>query len=520
MNIRINFSKAKKPAIVFASKPYVPPKPKGFVFQYQKPQPFELKTGPCWLWNPAWAADRGRKGEPLPLQKGEIAVIKIHFLEEDGWRLRLSDGRKVIRKVLSGVGFCSNLKDSVTYIVNDKNGEERQFRNAVPKSIRQVADKAWRDFESQKEAKRNVQSNLPVIPIISTQGIDSPPRRRYIERVVIRVLSRLKEKQAMAKTLKVARAEVVELFKALDYGTADKWNDKRLAEKLQGLPKLIDDDTEVEDEKLAKLLKSLLKAMEAGTSIELTVEEEVEEKPAKKGKKDEKPAKSSKKSQKDEDEDEDSDDEEESEEDEEEESEEEDSDDEEESEDEDEDSDEDEEEEKPAKKSSKKEAKSSKKSKKDEDEDEEEEEEDEDEEEESEDDEDSDDEDEDEDEDEKPAKKSKDKGKAKKSSKKDEDEDEDEDEKVPVKKKAPPKPGNKGPGVIQTIIKCLREASKKKPISKDKILAKLVKAFPDREEKAMKSTISSQIPSGLKTEKGLEVKTDGEGGFWLPAEDA
>lgn len=76
----------------------------------------------------------------------------------------------------------------------------------------------------------------------------------------------------------------------------------------------------------------------------------------------------------------------------------------------------------------------------------------------------------------------------------------------------------KKPGVITRIIELLRGASKKKPITKDAILEDLVKTFPDRESKAMRNTISSQIPSCLKTEKDLTCKTDGKGGWWLPKE--
>jgi hypothetical protein len=73
----------------------------------------------------------------------------------------------------------------------------------------------------------------------------------------------------------------------------------------------------------------------------------------------------------------------------------------------------------------------------------------------------------------------------------------------------------KKPGVITRIVELLRAATKKKPITKEEILADLVKQFPDRVPQAMKSTISSQVPSCLKTEKGLIVKTNGKGGYWL-----
>jgi hypothetical protein len=103
----------------------------------------------------------------------------------------------------------------------------------------------------------------------------------------------------------------------------------------------------------------------------------------------------------------------------------------------------------------------------------------------------------------------------------DEEGDEDEDE-APKKGKASAngkkgkdkdkKGGKKGkekgpakPGVIQTILECLRAASKTKPVTKDEIHKRLVKSFPDRKPDALKSTLSSQVPSGLRTEKNIEV---------------
>lgn len=72
------------------------------------------------------------------------------------------------------------------------------------------------------------------------------------------------------------------------------------------------------------------------------------------------------------------------------------------------------------------------------------------------------------------------------------------------------------PGVITRIIEVLKEASPKSPATKESILAALVVSFPDREQKAMRNTVSSQVPSALKAEKGIVVQTDGKGGFWLP----
>ena len=58
-------------------------------------------------------------------------------------------------------------------------------------------------------------------------------------------------------------------------------------------------------------------------------------------------------------------------------------------------------------------------------------------------------------------------------------------------------PVKKVKGVIATIISCIEKG----PIKKEKILEVLIKEFPEREEKAMKNTISVQIPARIKKEK-------------------
>lgn len=66
-------------------------------------------------------------------------------------------------------------------------------------------------------------------------------------------------------------------------------------------------------------------------------------------------------------------------------------------------------------------------------------------------------------------------------------------------------------GVIATIIECLQQ----KHTSKEDILKVLVKRFPDRPEAGMKSTISSQVPSGLWVEKKITVDKDKEGLYFI-----
>lgn len=71
-------------------------------------------------------------------------------------------------------------------------------------------------------------------------------------------------------------------------------------------------------------------------------------------------------------------------------------------------------------------------------------------------------------------------------------------------------------GVIATIVDCLKGASKKNPVSKEDIHKTLCKKFPDRSEESMLSTIRTQVPGKLKSDRELVVSTNGEGGYWLP----
>lgn len=114
----------------------------------------------------------------------------------------------------------------------------------------------------------------------------------------------------------------------------------------------------------------------------------------------------------------------------------------------------------------------------------------------------------------------------------DEEEDDDEDEEEePKSKKSSKKNGKKGgakkgqkiqkaesksgKGVIGTIVELLQGASKDKPITKETILKKLVKEFPDREEKGMKATINIQVPSRLNSEKEMGIVRHDDGGYYI-----
>lgn len=83
----------------------------------------------------------------------------------------------------------------------------------------------------------------------------------------------------------------------------------------------------------------------------------------------------------------------------------------------------------------------------------------------------------------------------------------------------PPDAGAKRPGVIYEIIRKLRMASATEPVTKEGILIHLKACFPTRDEAAMKSTIASQVPSGLKIEKSIVVQKNDKG-YWIETPSA
>jgi hypothetical protein len=73
----------------------------------------------------------------------------------------------------------------------------------------------------------------------------------------------------------------------------------------------------------------------------------------------------------------------------------------------------------------------------------------------------------------------------------------------------------KGPGVIATLLDDLRKATKDKPLTKEALLERLTKKFPDREPDSMKKTINCQVPGRIAKEQGVKVHRNEEGGFWI-----
>lgn len=79
----------------------------------------------------------------------------------------------------------------------------------------------------------------------------------------------------------------------------------------------------------------------------------------------------------------------------------------------------------------------------------------------------------------------------------------------PVKPK-PKAKKKKGPGVIASIVEFISE----KPVSKETILKKLTKRFPERNPDSMKKTINVQVPNRIKKEKN-ESLTKKDNGKWF-----
>jgi hypothetical protein len=78
----------------------------------------------------------------------------------------------------------------------------------------------------------------------------------------------------------------------------------------------------------------------------------------------------------------------------------------------------------------------------------------------------------------------------------------------------PVKAGGEGPGVIASILEFLLKATEDRPITKQRLVEKLVKRFPQRDPEGMSKTVSVQIPNRIKREKGVDVRQN-ENGYWI-----
>lgn len=77
-----------------------------------------------------------------------------------------------------------------------------------------------------------------------------------------------------------------------------------------------------------------------------------------------------------------------------------------------------------------------------------------------------------------------------------------------IKGKSDTKTNKSKPGIIKTIVKLIKEEG---PISKEKIVSKLKKQFPDHNAEGMAKTVAVQVPGRL-TQSGLRlVNVEGKG---------
>ena len=104
-----------------------------------------------------------------------------------------------------------------------------------------------------------------------------------------------------------------------------------------------------------------------------------------------------------------------------------------------------------------------------------------------------------------PAKKSKDKAGKEKTSKTEKSAKEKAENK---EKSAKEKKEVKGPGVIKTIVSTIKDHG---PITKEQILEKLVKAFPERDAESMKKTINVQVPNRINKEQDFQIENTDKG---------
>lgn len=70
----------------------------------------------------------------------------------------------------------------------------------------------------------------------------------------------------------ITRSTAVALFQALGISSADKWNSKRMAAKLQKIDEMVDDDTTIDDKEVDDALTTCLDAIEKGEEVEVVAD--------------------------------------------------------------------------------------------------------------------------------------------------------------------------------------------------------------------------------------------------------
>ena len=88
-----------------------------------------------------------------------------------------------------------------------------------------------------------------------------------------------------------------------------------------------------------------------------------------------------------------------------------------------------------------------------------------------------------------------------------------------AKKPAPFKSegGDGKPGVIDSIVEFLSTATEQKPISKPTIVQMVKKRFPKKEVEKIESTVGQNVPTKLRTNRGLDIRKNEKGYYLAPS---
>lgn len=74
------------------------------------------------------------------------------------------------------------------------------------------------------------------------------------------------------------------------------------------------------------------------------------------------------------------------------------------------------------------------------------------------------------------------------------------------------------PGIIQALVEFLCNASEDNPINKPDLVQLVQNRFPTKLEKAVMASIDSQIPTRLRSVRGIVVSSNKQG-YWISADD-
>ncbi len=74
---------------------------------------------------------------------------------------------------------------------------------------------------------------------------------------------------------------------------------------------------------------------------------------------------------------------------------------------------------------------------------------------------------------------------------------------------------NRQPGIYATLLRVLQRASKAAPVTKVQLLEMMIEKFPERDADGMRATIARCVPSYFTKKKGVTIKSNPSGGYWM-----